>query len=516
MRNPAPWQRRYENIALLSLLFGIVSQYLFVGNGFNLSVPLFVLAFYGLFFYAVKGRIGGFEQWRGQSRSGWLLGFPVVLLSLTFAIYANALFRGLNVAILPALVAAQTVLLTRSSAKPWFRTGFYADVLYLSLIKPFAYLGVPFGLLADRFMPNGEGDNRSAPSKLRRILFGLLLAAPLLGLVIGLLASADRIFNELVWRIPRLLFHWNLFDGFIRIFLCALFACYAFCYLWAILFNRSGDHREEAAAGEWNGLSVSAYSAKRTPFAFDSLTACTLLISFNLVYLLFAAIQFSYLFGASRGLLPSGVVYAEYARQGFAQLIVVALINLILLLCGLHLVKRGERTGERVRKLSLSLLVGCTVIMLISAFTRLSLYEEMYGYTQTRLLVHGFMIFLCFILAASLFRIWNAHFSLAKTYIGLAIAAYLVMNYANLDAMIAERNCARYESSGRIDEAYLMTLSADALPALLKLEAKHKNGVDGLDIVIASIREQSASEHGWPGWNWSKSRAERASGLAEE
>src|SRR6478736_5512845 len=107
MRNPAPWQRRYENIALLSLLFGIVSQYLFVGNGFNLSVPLFVLAFYGLFFYAVKGRIGGFEQWRGQSRSGWLLGFPVVLLSLTFAIYANALFRGLNVAILPALVAAQ-------------------------------------------------------------------------------------------------------------------------------------------------------------------------------------------------------------------------------------------------------------------------------------------------------------------------------------------------------------------------------------------------------------------------
>ena len=54
------------------------------------------------------------------------------------------------------------------------------------------------------------------------------------------------------------------------------------------------------------------------------------------------------------------------------------------------------------------------------------------------------------------------------------------------------------------------------LNALLKLEAKHKSGVEGLDIVIASIREQSASEQSWPGWNWSKSRAGRAPSLIGE
>ncbi|QHW34675.1 DUF4173 domain-containing protein [Paenibacillus rhizovicinus] len=509
MRNPAPWQRRYENIALLSLLFGIVSQYLFVWNGFNVNVPLFIIACYGLFFYAVKGRIGGFDQWRGQTRSGWLLTLPIVLLSLTFAIYANALFHGLNVVLLPALAAAQSVLLTRSSAKPWFRAGFYTDVLYFSLIKPFAYLGVPFGLLAGRLLPQNSEDANPAAGKLRRISFGLLLAAPLLGLVIGLLASADRIFNSLLWRIPRLLFHWDIFDGFIRIFVGAFIACYAFCYLWALLFNRSGDRRGAGENGEWNGLSLQNYETKREPFAFDPLTACTLLISINLVYVVFAVIQFSYLFGAAKGFMPTDVAYAEYARQGFAQLIVVSLINLILLLCGLHLVKRGDRTGELARKLSLSLLVGCTVVMLVSAFSRLSLYEEVYGYTQTRLLVHGFMIFLCFILAASLIRIWREHFSLAKTYIALGITAYLAMNFANLDAIIADRNCDRYNKNGEMDTAYLGTLSADALPALLKLQAVHPDDIEGLGAAIADIRLRSASDGGWPSWNLSKSRAAR-------
>ncbi|WP_219837354.1 DUF4153 domain-containing protein [Paenibacillus sp. R14(2021)] len=505
MRDPAPWQRKYENMALLSLLFGLWSQYLFVWNGLNLSVPLFVAAFYGLFFYAVKGRIGGFDQWKGQSKSGWLLSLPVVLLSLTYMIYANELFRALNVILLPALIAAQTVLLTRSSGKPWYRAGFYGDVLLLSLFKPFSHIFVPFGLLANRLTPKNAVE-QGMVGKAKRILFGLLLAAPLLGLVIGLLASADRIFNELLWRIPRLLFHWDLFGGFIRTFVGAVFALYAFSYLWALLFRRIGDH-QVGTHDTWNGLALVVYEEKAKTYKLDPLTASTLLISFNLVYIVFAVIQFSYLFGASKGMLPAGSVYAEYARQGFAQLIAVSLINLILLLCGLHLVKQGERAAELVRKFSLSMLVGCTLVMLISAFGRLSLYEQVYGYTQTRLLVHGFMILLCFILAASIIRIWRSYFSLAKAYIALGLTAYIVMNYADLDGMIARQNSERYEQNGKIDTRYLSHLSTDALPALLKLQERHPRPIPNLEDAIRSIRDQAPTGSGWPSWNLSKSRA---------
>ncbi|MFC4810267.1 DUF4153 domain-containing protein [Paenibacillus sp. GCM10023250] len=511
MRHPAPWQRRYDNLALLALLFGILSQYVFVGNGFNVSVPIFVAAFYGLFFYAVRGRIGGFERWRGQTKSGWLLTLPVGLLSLTFALFADDDFRTLNLFILPALIAAQTVLLTRNSDKPWFRPRFYGDVLTLALVQPFAYVAVPFGLLANRLMPKPEGGGRRTAGKARRIAIGLLLAAPPLLVVTVLLATADQIFGDLIWRVPSLLLRADAFEGAARIIVGAWFALYAFCYLWALLFNRSDPQAAELKRTLWleAETETSGAAEKREPFGFDPLTANTLLISFNAVYLVFAAIQFSYLFGAANGLLPDGAAYADYARQGFAQLVAVAVINLLLLLGGLHAVRQGSPLERRARRLSLSLLVGFTVVMLVSAFSRLSLYEDAYGFTRTRLLVHGFMIILCFVLAVSLIRIWRDRFPLAKSYIAIGLAAYVAFNYANLDRMIAAKNAERYEASGNIDMAYMMTLSADAVPPLLQLRDRHPEGVEGLEVVFASIRERSEGSGGWPAWNRSKSRALR-------
>ncbi|AZN41499.1 DUF4153 domain-containing protein [Paenibacillus albus] len=497
MRDPAPWQRRYERIALLSLLFGLVSQYLIIGHSLGLNVPLFTGLFYGLFFYAVKGRIGGFDKWRGQSKSAWLLSLPIVLLSFSYILFANTMFQSLNVFILPALAAAQTVLLTRSSTKPWYRAAFYHDVLYVTLFKPITYISVPFGLLAARFLPEfaARGESSPAASKAKRVMLGLLLAAPLLLIVILLLASADTIFQSLLNRIPNLFGHVSIGNGIVRLIFAAVIGLYAFCYLWTLLFRRTDEQLS----------TPSIRSGKR----FDSITATTLLMSFNLVYLVFAGIQSSYLFGAASGFLPEGTAYADYARQGFAQLVAVSLINLGLLLVGLHLVKREGQSAETVRKLSLSLLVGCTLIMLVSAFSRLSLYEQAYGFTQTRILVHGFMLFLGCILLVSLVRIWREHFSLSKAFIGLAVAAYVIMNYINIDAIVAQSNSERYEASGKIDLNYLKTLSSDALPALTKLQ-KEQQGMDNLEAlspIIKKIQEDAIAHSGWQSWSWPKQRA---------
>ncbi|SEM91205.1 DUF4173 domain-containing protein [Paenibacillus sp. OV219] len=498
MRDPAPWQRRYERIALLSLLFGLISQYLKIGHSLGLNVPLFTALFYGLFFYAVKGRIGGFDNWRGQSKSGWLLSLPIALLSLSYVLFANTMFQSLNMILLLALAAAQTVLLTRSSNKPWYRAAFYHDVLYVALFRPITYITVPFGLLAARFLPDSVTREGSSPaaSTLKRVMLGLLLAAPLLLLVTLLLASADTIFQSLVNRIPNLFGDFSIGNGIVRLIFAIAIGLYAFCYLWTLLFRRTE-----------NQVSTPSVRAGKR---FDSIAAATLLMSFNFVYLVFAGIQFSYLFGAASGLLPQGAAYADYARQGFAQLVAVALINLGLLLAGLHLVKREGQTVEVVRKLSLSMLVGCTIIMLVSAFSRLSLYEQAYGFTQTRLLVHGFMLFLGCILIVSLIRIWREHFSLAKAYIGLAVAAYVIMNYINIDAIVAQSNSERYTATGKIDLDYLATLSPDALPALVKLQ-KEQQGNGELAIlshIIESIRHDAIENSSWQSWSWPKQQSQ--------
>jgi cytochrome c oxidase subunit IV len=170
------------------------------------------------------------------------------------------------------------------------------------------------------------------------------------------------------------------------------------------------------------------------------------------------------------------------------------------------LIRRTSKLTEWIRKLSLSLLIGCTIVILISAFSRLALYEEAYGYTQTRLLVHGFMLFLGVLLMIAMLRIWKERFSMAKAYICVSIIAYVMMNYANLDARIASQNMERFERTGAIDIAYLGVLSADAAPALLKLQAKHPK-LDGLSEVIEELRYEARARHKWQSWNWSEQRA---------
>ncbi|SFS67855.1 DUF4153 domain-containing protein [Paenibacillus sp. BC26] len=509
MRDPAPWQRRYEKMALCSLAFGVFSQYLFVGNSLGISVALFTCVFYGLFFYAIKGRIGGFDQWRGQSKSGWLLSLPVALLSLCYMLFNNELFRLLNIVVLPALVAAQTVLLSRSSTKPWFRTAFYQDVLYLSLIKPFSYFTVPFGLLANRVSPLQNSGGNPGSGKVRRILLGLLLASPLLIVVILLLASADRIFMDLLNRLPEVFGDYSIRTLFTRTVLAVFIAVFSFSYLWTLLFRRTDDQwRDGSDVGSAGALTAAGSTAvkQQAPLSLDALTAGTLLISFNIVYIVFAAIQFSYLFGAANGLLPDGVAYAEYARQGFAQLVVVALINLVLLLSGLHFIRREGTVAEWVRKLSLSMLVGCTVVMLVSAYSRLSLYESAYGYTQTRILVQGFMLFLGLILIVSFMRIWSEHFSLAKAYIGLAVTAYIIINFVNVDAIIAKQNMIRYQDTGKIDMQYLGSLSTDAFPTLIKLQKEEPALAEAIENVKKSMLDEANQRGGWPAWNMSVAR----------
>ena len=74
----------------------------------------------------------------------------------------------------------------------------------------------------------------------------------------------------------------------------------------------------------------------------------------------------------------------------------------------------------------------------------------------------------------------------------------------NPDAYIAERNLDRYESTGKIDLDYLAKLSADAVPALLRLPA------DKRDCVLAAhARLRTGPDDPWFDPNRARDRARR-------
>ncbi|MFD0710378.1 DUF4153 domain-containing protein [Paenibacillus sp. GCM10027626] len=499
MRDPAPWQKRYDRLLLYSILLGLAGQYLFVGNDPGVSVILFIIGYYAVFFYAVRGRIGGFEQWRGQSKSGWLLFIPIGLLALTYMLFANSLFRTLNAVVLPAMMIAQALLLTRSSPYPWYKAVFFGDLLNRAIAKPISYIAVPFELIGSKLMPAKA--SYSVNGKLRSVLLGLLLAAPVLIVVIALLAAADGIFLSWLVEIPGWFGGFSVGGSGVRILVAAVLSLYIFCFLWGLLFHNGDDMRAVRSRAEGGAV------AEQPLVSLDPVTAGTLFTTVNIVYLLFAVIQFSYFFGAAQGMLPEGEAYADYARRGFSELVLVAVINMGLLHVGLHVVRPAGRKAERFRKLLLSMLVLCTFVMLISAFSRLSLYEEAYGFTQTRLLVHGFMIYLGSLLTASFIRIWRVRLSLTKVYIGLSVLAFVIMNYINIDARIAVNNIERYERTGVIDIDYLGTLSADAAPALMKLQQRNPEWGE-LQELIVRMKASEKERGSWPSWNLSIYRLE--------
>lgn len=502
MRDPAPWQRRYDRLLAMAVVFGIASQYLFVDKSFGLSIPLFVLAFYGLYFYSMKGRFGGFDKWQGQSKTGWLLFVPITMLSFSYVFFANYLFWWLNIPALFLLMVIQTMLLTRGSSQPWNRPAFYSELLYQWMIKPLEHLPVPFGMAMEKLRIGKSSPARKGPWG--KIALGLLIAAPLLLIVVSLLGSADSIFMSWINAIPSLFDHRLAGEGLLRVATALFFAVYTFCYLWGLMFPRKPKPQPDL--GSEFGR-VAELPSERTAIGADPVIASTVLVCINLVYVLFAAVQFSYLFGAAEGLLPAGTAYAEYARQGFAELVMVAILNIGLLLLGLHYISPGGKGMDALRRILLTLLMLSSLVMLVSAYSRLSLYEDAYGYTQLRLLVHGFMIMLGVWMAVALARIWYGRFSLAKIYIAIGVASYVVMNYVNLDARIADNNIARYEESGKIDFSYLEMLSPDAAPSLLAFSEKHPDLLT-LTNVIKELKLEARNEKRstWPSWNLSYHR----------
>ena len=170
----------------------------------------------------------------------------------------------------------------------------------------------------------------------------------------------------------------------------------------------------------------------------------------------FVALQITTFFaGHDYVLRTAGLTYAEYAREGFAQLLAAAALTLAL-------IAAASRWG-RAERLLLAALCALTLVVLASAFERLDLYMQAYGFTRARLTAEATILWLggifALLLAAGALRRPGC---LPRATVALTAAALLTFALSNPDRRIAERNLERT----RVDERVLRGLSADAAPAL--------------------------------------------------
>ncbi|MEV6635213.1 DUF4153 domain-containing protein [Actinoplanes sp. NPDC051470] len=225
-----------------------------------------------------------------------------------------------------------------------------------------------------------------------------------------------------------------------------------------------------------------------------------------LLFLGFVAVQLTVLFGGSAHVLDTeGLTYAEYARGGFWQLLIVTGLTLAVLGVAARWAPRDHPLDRMLIRGIMGALSVLTLVIVASALHRMTVYADTYGLTRLRLLV-----FLCeawlglvfvLVLAAGL-RLRAAW--LPRVAIAAGVLTLLGLAIANPDRMVADSGVARYERTGRIDSEYLGTLSPDAVPALNRLDGKMRDCT--LFFIQQRLKEGDTS---WSTWSYGESEARR-------
>lgn len=296
-------------------------------------------------------------------------------------------------------------------------------------------------------------------------LAGAGISIPLIAVVLVMLSSADIIFRESMDAIFGRVDGWDVF--------CCIFwsvAIFFFSYGMASLLQERG--LKESVKDYRTGQPVIAVSA-------------TAVIA--LIYIYFCVIQVVYLF-AGYGKLPEGYTYAQYARQGFFQLLFICLMNLVIVLIGL-----GFFRESRVLKGILLVISLCTFVMIASSAYRMLLYISVYQLTFLRIFVLWALLVIALLMAGIVGKTLRNAFPLFRYGLFVISCCYLVLSFGQPDYWIARYNISAYvkqekemasaagqageenaaeqagESRGgyTVDTWYLRNLSADAAPVIM-------------------------------------------------
>ena len=145
----------------------------------------------------------------------------------------------------------------------------------------------------------------------------------------------------------------------------------------------------------------------------------------------------------------------------------------------------------------------------------MTVYEQAYGFTYLRIFTQAFMIMLFFLFIINIVYIWYPKLPIIKSYFIISLAIYIILNFANVDVIIAKNNINRYFVSGQIDIAYLKGLSYDALPEMQRLftivksspDLKEKQMALELSGYFKDRKAELENQQSWQSFNISKYRA---------
>lgn len=336
--------------------------------------------------------------------------------------------------------------------KQW-KLGKYLGSIFMLVFAGIGELGRPF-MDASYYFKKHSGKKNAT---LWYMLLGCLIAMPLIAIVMLLLSSADAVFRHITESLLDGVNMGNIVNVLFRI----IFIYMASYMLTAYLCKRSLNTK------------VNDYRVC------EPVLAITVNAMLTVIYLLFSGIQIVYLF-LGKMQLPEGYTYAEYAREGFFQLLAVSILNLIIVLVTMSFFK-----NSKVLKAILTIMSLCTFIMIASSALRMIIYIRFYYMTFLRILVLWGLALLFMLFLGIVASIYFEKFPLFRYSTAVVTILYLVLSFSHPDLIIATINVSNSSKYAKVQESsmqegsfflsetpyhdyrYLAGLSADAAPVLI-------------------------------------------------
>lgn len=475
-------------IGLISLILGLLFNFLFFDKQPGISFVIYVaLILSGLF-----GLLSYFKTTSRKIIAYYLL--PILFFSSMVSVLDNEFLRFFNIVITLGLF----ILLSSHLVGRGVKNFLFLDYLKTAVLLPLKMIGKAFNSLV-RMLSVGKGIKDNQQSS--QITKGVLLTIPIVIFFLMLFSSADMAFNHFLYGLFN--FNFNLDETTVaKIWWTGIFT---FVWLGAgtyILENSRGNEPAEV-------------TEKAPAYKFGNIEADILFTTLNVLFLTFVIVQIKYLFAGHSAITTLGVTYAEYAHKGFGELIMVALITFgLIFLADKYIERRDNKSGVLFKSLT-GILIVLVLVIMVSAFTRISIYEQAYGFTRQRILVQAFILWLAGVFVWLGYKIISGTAD-RKFVFGIflsGLAFFVVFNLLNPDAFVVKKNIKQDLSTGRLDTKYLSILSADAIPELVPLlnmpEAKdiYGNQLSREVAVVLKNYSDSISEQPWQSYNISRSRA---------
>lgn len=427
-----------------SLLYALLYTFFLYKNNSGITYPFFVGGTCFFFFFYLK------KSGTTAKKFSVFLTASLILLGISTCATDSWVLQFFN-KIGIFFLFFYMVLHNLYQDKSWDLTKYLGSIIQITCTS-IAFMFRPITDLSD-FLKKRKQVSGKPEGKIKYVIWGILIALPLLFVIILLLCSADivffHIFRYLFSDLFTYIFKGNIW-GIAALFLFAFFASY--CLLCRFSHRNIREQTIDKRTGE-------------------PLIGITFTGLISLVYLVFCLIQLIYLFGGL-GTLPDNYTYARYAREGFFQLVFVCIINLALvLICN----KRFR--SSKVLKGILVFLSLCTYVMIASSAYRMILYIKAYHLTFLRILVLWGLVVIFLLISGTLALIFRESFPMVKYCVITVTVMYLGFSFSHPDYWIARYNLSHVSIADTENENvrtysdfyYLENLSMDAAPVIFQM-----------------------------------------------